>query len=482
MLMQIKHIFHVLFDLHITERTYYIMAKKSGGFASKIGFVLAAAGSAVGLGNIWRFPYLTAKYGGGLFLIVYLVFAVTFGFTLMVTEISIGRKTGKSVINAYREVDKRFSFLGIIAALIPALILPYYCVIGGWVLRYFTSFITGGGADLANKTYGADNVPYFSHFISQVGQPSVFFIIFVILTASVVVMGVEKGIEKVSKFLMPLLLVLIVGISIYTITLKGAGQGLKYYLIPDFERITVEKFFLTIPAAVGQLFYSMSLAMGIMVTYGSYMRREDSIETSVRQIEIFDTLVAFLSGLIIVPAVIIFSNGDEGALNAGPGLMFITLPKVFDSMPMGHFIGTVFFVLVALAALTSAISLMETVTAVVMEKFGLSRAKSCTAVIVLTLVLGMLSVLGYSAWSDVTIFKMQMLDFFDFITNNLMMPILSLLSCILIGYIVKTKYIEDEVINETHQFRSKRLYRIMIKVFCPAFMVLILLTPFIFKI
>lgn len=455
-----------------------------GSFGSKIGFILAAAGSAVGLGNIWRFPYLAAKYGGGLFLLVYLIFAITFGFTLMLTEIAIGRRTGKSVIGAYRTVDKRFAPLGWLAAAIPALILPYYCGIGGWVLKYMTIFITGGGSEIATKSYGTasdgSDISFFSDFISHAGQPAIFFVIYVLVGSIAVLLGVEKGIEKVSKILMPVLLVLIVGIGIYTLTLDGSGEGLKYYVVPDKDSITPSMLLKTIAAAVGQLFYSMSIAMGIMVTYGSYMRKEDSIEGSVRQIEIFDTAVAFLAGLIIVPAVFVFSGKDK--LNAGPGLMFITLPKVFDSMPAGQLIGAAFFILVSLAALTSSISLMETVTAVVIEKFKLSRVKSCAIVIIFTLIVGMLSVLGYSTWSDVEIFGMQILDFFDFSTNNIMMPILALLTCIMIGYVVKTKYIEEEVIHGEKKFKSKRLYNVMIKVVCPICMIIILITPFVTKI
>ena len=458
-----------------------------GGFGSKIGFVLAAAGSAVGLGNIWRFPYLAAKYGGGIFLLVYIIFAITFGFALMLTEIAIGRRTGKSVIGAYKDVHKSFSPLGLLAAVIPALILPYYCVIGGWVLKYMTVFLTGGGEDASKATFhtGADNeieLTFFEHFIGLFEQPTLFFIIFVLLTSVAVFLGVEKGIEKVSKFLMPLLLVLIIGIAVYTLTLDGASDGLKYYLLPDFEGFTASKFLRTIAAACGQLFYSMSIAMGIMVTYGSYMRKEDSLESSVRQIEIFDTLVAIRAGLIIVPAVFVFSGGDKSALNAGPGLMFITLPKVFADMPAGQFIGGAFFILVTLAALTSSISLMETVVAVVIEKFKLSRALSCVIVIGITLGLGMLSVLGYSVCSDFTIFGYQILDFFDFITNNLMMPVLALLTCILIGYIVKTKYVEEEVMLGEKRFRSKLLYNVMIKFICPVCMIMILITPFVTKI
>lgn len=453
--------------------------EKRGGFGSKIGFILAAAGSAVGLGNIWRFPYLAAKYGGGIFLLVYLIFAVTFGFTLMITEIAIGRKTGKSVIGAYKDVNKHFAPLGWIAAAVPALILPYYCVIGGWVMKYMVEFLSVHGHRIATETYGDSNLSFFENFISHPLQPTIFFVIYVIINASVVMLGVQKGIETLSKFLMPVLLILIFGISIYTLTLDGALEGLKYYMQPNFKDFTFEQLLKTIVGAMGQLFYSMSLAMGIMITYGSYMRKEDALEQSVRQIEVFDTFVAFLAGLIIVPSVFVFSGGNADQLNAGPSLMFKTLPAVFDSMPAGDIIGGAFFILVTLAALTSSISLMETVTAVVMEKFRLNRVASCFVVIGITLVLGMLSVLGYSSWSEVKLLGMQFLDFFDFITNNVMMPILAFFTCILIGYVAKTSYVEDEVLHSQDRFSAKHLFRIMIKFVCPVCMIIILLTPFI---
>lgn len=453
--------------------------EKRGEFGSKIGFILAAAGSAVGLGNIWRFPYLAAKYGGGIFLLVYLIFAVTFGFTLMITEIAIGRKTGKSVIGAYKDVNKHFAPLGWIAAAVPALILPYYCVIGGWVMKYMVEFLSVHGHRIATETYGDSNLSFFENFISHPLQPTIFFVIYVIINASVVMLGVQKGIETLSKFLMPVLLILIFGIGIYTLTLDGALEGLKYYVLPNFKDFTFEQLLKTIVGAMGQLFYSMSLAMGIMITYGSYMRKEDALEQSVRQIEVFDTFVAFLAGLIIVPSVFVFSGGNTDQLNAGPSLMFKTLPAVFDSMPAGDIIGGAFFILVTLAALTSSISLMETVTAVVMEKFRLNRVASCFVVIGITLVLGMLSVLGYSSWSEVKLLGMQFLDFFDFITNNVMMPILAFFTCILIGYVAKTSYVEDEVLHGQDRFSAKHLFRIMIKFVCPVCMIIILLTPFI---
>ncbi|MCR5673801.1 MAG: sodium-dependent transporter [Lachnospiraceae bacterium] len=447
------------------------MKEKKEGFGSKVGFILAAAGSAVGLGNIWRFPYLAAKYGGGIFLLIYIVLVVTFGFALMVTEISLGRKTGKSVIGAYKEADKRFGFLGPVAALVPFIITPYYCVIGGWVIRYLVTFTCGNGST-------ATNDDYFGGFISSLSQSSVFFLIFAALTALIVIFGVEKGIESVSKILMPILIILSVVIAIYTMTLPGSGAGLKYYLLPNFEGFTLVKLMKTIVAAMGQLFYSMSLAMGIMVTYGSYMRKQDSVEGSTRQISFFDTLIAILAGLIIVPSVVIFSGGDAAALNAGPGLMFVTLPKVFDSMKGGHIVGSAFFILVAFAALTSSVSLLETMVSIVTEKFHLKRMGSTIVCLLIVIVMGMLSVLGYSNWSEFTIFGYQILDFFDLISNNIMMPIVALLTSLLIGYVVKPKYIEEETTLNGETFKSKGLYEVMIKFVCPVFMIIILLTPF----
>lgn len=451
------------------------MDKKNDSFGSKIGFVLAAAGSAVGLGNIWRFPYLAAKYGGGIFLLIYVVLAVTFGFALMVTEISLGRKTGKSVIGAYKDANKNFAFLGPIAALVPFIITPYYCVIGGWVLKYLVTFVSGHSGD------SVGDGSFFTGFIGGNVEPSVYFLIFAGLTAIVVILGVKKGIETISKILMPVLVVIIIGIAIYTMTLPGAMDGVAYYILPNFKGFTFTMFLKTIVAAMGQLFYSMSLAMGIMVTYGSYMRKDDSIESSARQIEIFDTVIAFLSGLIIVPAVFVFSNGNAEALNAGPSLMFITLPNVFDSMKGGTIVGAFFFVLVALAALTSAISLLETMVSILMEKFKLKRIVGTLISFGIVLIVGMTSVLGYGVWADFTIFGYQFLDFYDFISNNVMMPIVALITCILIGYFTKTKYVEDEIEDGGKKFRVKKLYRVMILGICPACMIVILITNFFLK-
>ena len=433
-------------------------------FTGKIGFVLAAAGSAVGLGNIWRFPYLAARYGGGIFLLVYLILAVTFGFALMIAEISIGRKTGLSAVAAFQKLDKRFSFVGYLGAAIPALILPYYSVIGGWVLKYL--FVFGKG----DAQLSADGGTFFSNFMSSDLEPAVWFFVFIAATALIVLFGVEKGIEKVSKVMMPVLAVLAVGVAVYSCTLPGALEGVKYYFIPDFSHFS----FATVLAAMGQLFYSMSLAMGIMITYGSYMKKEVSIESSVTQIEIFDTGIAFIAGLMVIPAV--FSFTGAAPVKPGPSLMFISLPQVFADMGMvGSVVGTIFFLLVLFAALTSSISLMETVVSIVCDKFHLNRKVSCLVVFVFTVLLGLVSCFGYGMWANITVIGMQFLDFFDFLTNTLLMPIVALFTCIVVGFIVKTKVIEDEV-EISGQFKRKKLFRVVIKYVAPVCLVLILLS------
>lgn len=434
-------------------------------FTGKIGFVLAAAGSAVGLGNIWRFPYLAAKYGGGIFLLVYIILAVSFGFSLMAAEIALGRKTGLSAIGAFRALDKRFSFVGYLAALVPAIILPYYSVIGGWVTKYLVAFVDGNAMNTTHDDY-------FTGFISNTAEPLIWFLVFIGITAVVVMCGVEKGVENVSKFMMPILVVLSVIIAIYAMFMPGAMDGVRYYLLPDFSKFSAT----TVLAAMGQLFYSMSLAMGIMITYGSYMKKNVNLESSVRQIEIFDTGIAFFAGLMIIPAVFVFSGGTPEALGKGPSLMFITLPKVFESMPGGTFIGIAFFVMVLFAALTSSISLMETVVSIVCDKFKMKRIPACVAVLVFTVLLGFLSSTGYGLLGNVKLIGMQFLDFFDFVSNSVLMPIVALCTCIFVGFVIKPKAIIEEVETDGVKFKGKKLFSVVIKYIAPIFIVLILIS------
>ncbi|MBQ2863441.1 MAG: sodium-dependent transporter [Clostridia bacterium] len=441
------------------------MTTKRSSFTGKIGFVLAAAGSAVGLGNIWRFPYLAAKYGGGMFLLTYIILSVTFGFSLMIAETALGRKTGLSAIGAFRALDRRFSFVGWLASVVPIIILPYYSVIGGWVMKYLFGFATGKVTEMA-----ADS--YFTDYIGMTWEPIGWFFLFIGLTALVVLCGVDKGVEAVSKVMMPVLIVLILFISGYTIfTMDGAFDGVLFYIMPDISHFSV----MTVISAMGQLFYSMSLAMGIMITFGSYTKKDISIETSTKQIELFDTGVAFLAGLMIIPAVFAFSGGDESALGQGPGLMFVTLPKIFDSMPAGSFIGVAFFVMVFFAALTSSISLMETIVSIFHDKLHLGRRSCCFTVLFISLALGIPSSLGYSAWATVKILGMQLLDFFDFASNSVLMPIVALCTCIFIGYFLKPASIIEEV-ELTGRFKMKRLFEVMIRYIAPVCLLVILVT------
>ena len=448
------------------------MEQKRSSFSGKLGFVLAAAGSAVGLGNIWRFPYLAAKYGGGIFLLAYITLAVTFGFTLAVAEIAIGRKTKLSPIGAFQRLNKKFSFIGVLGVIVPIIILPYYSVIGGWVLKYLSEFVKGNALGMANDTY-------FEDFISSAGSPTLWFIVFIGLTALVVILGVNKGIEKVSKVMMPSLIALILIITGYSLfTLEGSWDGVLYYLTPNFSKFSV----MTVVAAMGQLFYSMSIAMGIMITFGSYLKKNVSIEKSVYQIAAFDFGIAFLSALMIIPAVFAFSGGDEAAMGKGPGLMFITLPKIFETMPGGNIIGSVFFLMVFFAAITSSISLMETVVSTICDKLRIDRKLACLVAFVGSVLMGLLSVFGYSIWAEVRIIGMQFLDFFDFASNSILMPVIALSTCIFIGYVLKPNALIDEVeaLDSNgmpyHRFKAKKMFTVMIKYIAPVFILLILVS------
>lgn len=439
--------------------------KERSNFSNRLGFVLAAASSAVGLGNIWRFPYLAAQYGGGSFLLIYLILAVTFGFTLMIAEVAIGRKTGLSAIGAFKKLDSRFGFLGILAAVVPVIIFPYYSVIGGWVTKYLVVFATGSGKKSAGDSF-------FGAFTSQTVSPIIWFTIFLLITAVIVALGVENGIERASRILMPILIVLCIFIAAYSCTIKGAAEGVLYYLKPNLSDLSAK----TILAAMGQLFYSMSLAMGIMVTYGSYMKRSAHLENAVRQIEIFDTAIAFLAGLMIIPAVFAFSGGDKSALNTGPGLMFVTLPKVFDSMALGGLIGAVFFLMVLFAALTSAISLMETIVSIIMDKFHTKRGITCVIVAVYALIVGIITSLGFGVLSGIAPLGMDILTFLDFISNSVLMPIVAIITCIFVGFIIKPKAIADEVRETDGKFRAEKMFSFMIKWVAPIFLAAILIS------
>lgn len=455
--------------------------KHRNSFSGSIGFVLAAAGSAVGLGNIWRFPYLAAKDGGGLFLVIYLILAVTFGFTLLTTEVAIGRKTKQSPLTAYGKIKKGWKFLGVLACLVPVIILPYYCVIGGWVIKYFIAYLTGEGTAAASDGY-------FTGFITGEIQPIVMLVIFLGVVAFIIFRGVNKGIESSSKVIMPVLLLLVIGIAVFSVTIRytdEAGvtrnglEGLRIYVVPDLKGLTVKGFFSVLLDAMGQLFFSLSVAMGIMIAYGSYVKDDANLVKSINQIEIFDTAVAFLAGVMIIPAVYTFM-GREGMEASGPSLMFVSLPKVFASMgKVGNVVGCLFFAMVLFAALTSAVSVMEAVVSSFMDEFHMSRARAAAVETVIALAGGLLVCLGYNKlYFDITLpngASAQILDVMDYISNNCFMPLVAIGTCILIGWIVKPQVIVDEVEKSGCRFGRRRLYVVVIRYIAPVLLVILLL-------
>ena len=459
--------------------------EKRGSFTGSLGFVLAAAGSAVGLGNIWRFPYLAAKDGGGIFLLCYLILALTFGFTLLVTEIAIGRKTRKSPLTAYADIHPKMGWVGPIASLIPVLIVPYYCVIGGWVLKYLFAYLTGSGSAAI-----ADN--YFTGFITAQWSPVFWFVLFLAATVFVVYKGVDKGIEKLSRVLMPILVLLIIGIALFSLSLKytdASGitrtglQGFWVYLIPNFEGMTAKQFLIVLTDAMGQLFYSISVAMGIMITYGSYVPKETNMVESVNQIEFFDTAVAFLAGMTIIPAVFTFM-GTEGMNASGPALMFVVLPKVFGEMGtvIGTIVGILFFLTVAFAALTSSVSIMEAIVSSLMDKFSIDRRKAVLCTVLSTLIMGIVVCLGYNLFYFEAILpntpagkNAQILDILDYISNYVLMPVVSIATCVFVGWVVKPDTIITEITRNGEKFGRKGLYTVMVKFITPVLLLLLLL-------
>lgn len=455
--------------------------KERNSFKGSIGFVLAAAGSAVGLGNIWRFPYLAAKDGGGLFLVIYIILALTFGFTLLTTEIAIGRKTKQSPLTAYSELKKGWKPLGIISCLVPVIILPYYVSIGGWVLKYFLLFLTGGGTTTAEDGF-------FGGFITAEIEPIIMMAIFLLAVAIIIYKGVNKGIESSSRILMPILFLLVIGISIYSLTLSFTDsnqvtrtglEGLWIYIVPNLKGLTVKQFFTVLLDAMGQLFFSLSVAMGIMITYGSYVSDDANLVKSINQIEFFDTLVAVLAGVMIIPAVYVFM-GTEGMSASGPSLMFVSIPKVFASMgTIGTFVGCLFFAMVLFAALTSAVSVMEAVVSSIMDQFRISRSTATLLEGIIALAGGIIVCLGYNVLYFE--FKLpngsvaQILDIMDYISNNALMPIVAISTCVLIGWIIKPKTIIDEVEKDGQRMRRKRLYTVMIRFVAPVLLFILFL-------
>lgn len=439
-------------------------------FSNRMGFILATAGAAVGLGNIWRFPYLAAEYGGGIFLLIYLLLVVTLGFTIMITEIAVGRSTGCGVLGAFAKISRKWRFIGYLSLMVPCIILPYYSVIGGWVMKYGFEFITGGGAGIASNAEG-----FFAAFTGSIASPIFWSVLFILITAVIMLFGVKKGIERTSRVLMPVLFVMLIGLAIYCICMPGGLDGLAYYLYPDFSKFSFE----AVVAAMGQLFYSLTLGFGVMITYGSYLAKKENLEKSVHIIEIFDTGVAVLAGLLIVPAAFVFSGGSPESLGAGPGLMFEALPQVFETFPGGDIVGALFFICVFFAALTSAICMYEVPVAALMEKFSIRRPAAVGIVTVFSIAVAVFVCLGYNVLDFVAIAGYNIFGMLDFFANSLLLPVVAILTCLLIGWIVKPKVVIDEIEDGGHVFKMKKVYLFVLKYFAPVAITLILLSNFI---
>ena len=437
-------------------------------WSNKWAFILAGAASAVGLGNMWRFPYLAAKYGGGTFILTYILLVFTFGVSLLLLETALGRRTGLSAIGAFKKYGKKFAFIGILASVVPFIITPYYCIIGGWVTKYAAAYIINGPEVLADGTGD-----FFTGFITSDVESFFWMLLFMAIVFVVVAFGVKGGIEKANLVMMPALIIMAIAIAVYTLTMPGAFEGAAYYLVPDFSKFSPE----LVIGALGQMFYSLSLAMGIMITYGSYLAKKECLTSSVTRIAGFDLGVSLIAGLMIVPAAFVaLGSGDAVAAKSGPSLMFVILPQIFSDMGgAATVIGFVFFVLVLFAALTSAISLTETCTSIIQDGSGWSRKKSLIAVIIVVVAAGVFVNLGYNHLSMIQPLGegSTLLDFFDFISNSVIMPIVALLTCVFVGWIIKPKEIVDEI-RESSPFRLEKPWTIMVKYVAPVLTVVIL--------
>lgn len=434
--------------------------KSRGQWASNLGFILAAAGSAVGLGNIWKFPYLAGKNGGAAFVFIYLGMVVLIGFTLMLGEMVIGRKTHLSAVGAYRKLNKKWGFVGLLGVVVGFCILSFYSVIGGWVLNYVFKYITGGIA-------GATASDYFTGFISSTWSPIIWTGVFLAITALIILKGVSGGIEKASKVMMPALFILLIIVVIRSVTLEGAKAGIEFFLKPDFSSVTLS----TVMAAMGQAFFSLSLGMGTIITYGSYLGNDENLEKNAVLVPMIDTMVALLAGFAVLPAV--FAFGFEPG--AGPSLMFITLPSVFDAMPLGGLFGLIFFVLVFFAALTSSISLLEVMVSYVIDIHKFDRKLVTGIVAVIVFLVGIPCSLANGPISDVLFFgKYNFFDFMSFLAENVLMPLGGLLMCIFIGYVWGTDKAEEEIVcGGKYKFKGKTFFNIMIKYIAPVMIFII---------
>ncbi len=431
----------------------------------KLSAVLVAAGSSVGLGNIWRFPYVAGENGGGAFLVIYVLCVLLFGLPIMLAEFSVGRASHRNAVGAYRKLDRRWKFLGYNGVLAAFLILGFYFVVSGWTAEYMVQSVTGG---LARCTAPEQYAAFFEGFISHPWRPLVYTGLFILATHVIVAMGVQKGIERSSKLLMPLLLVVLLALAVHSLLMPGGGEGLRFLFRPDFSKVTPA----TVLVAMGQAFFSLSIGLGTMVTYASYFKPETDLRKTAFNVTLLDTLVAVLAGVVIFPAV--FSVGI--APTSGPSLVFITLPEIFNGMPLSMVWSAVFFLLLVIAALTSTLSLHEVLTAYLQEEWGLNRRRAAWATTAATAALGALASLSLGVLGGWKICGLNIFDSLDYLTANILLPAGGFVTCIFVGWFMDRRKFEAQITNNgAYRTWFFVVLRWLLRYFCPVVLLLMFL-------
>lgn len=434
-------------------------------FGGRISAVLVAAGSAVGLGNIWRFPYIAGENGGGAFLMIYLGCILLMGLPLMISEFSIGASTRKNAVGAFRRLDKRWTGVGYLGVLSSTLILGFYLVVAGWTAEYTVHSLINDPQLYASSF--EEHQAAFNAFIIHPWKPLFYAALFSLATHLIVVLGVQKGIERASKWMMPLLFVFLFILAGHSILMPNGMEGVKFLLKPDFSKVTTDSFLV----AVGQAFFSLSIGLGTMITYGSYFKPKTRVHDTALQVTLLDTFVAFMAALMIFPAV--FSAGIEPT--AGPSLVFITLPTIFGSMPFSAFWSTLFFILLVLAALTSTISMHESATAYLHEEWKLSRRAAAWTTTLVTMLIGLFSSLSLGAWEWLKVCDLSLFDALDYVTANIMLPAGGLLTCIFTGWFFDRKKMQEQLYPEGEPTFFFTILRFLIRYFCPVVVLMIFL-------
>lgn len=436
---------------------------KRATFGGKLSAVLVSAGGAVGLGNIWRFPYVAGENGGGAFLVLYIVCAILIGLPIMLGEFSIGRQTKSNPVGAFRSLNKSWRYFGYNCIVTSFLILGFYSVVSGWTIEYTVHSVTG---EITRHASAGEHAAFFSSFIENPWKPVVYTSIAMLLTHTVIALGVRKGIERCSKILMPVLLLMLAVLAVRSLTMPGGAEGVKFFLMPDFSKVTAR----TLLDAMGQAFFSLSIGLGTMVTYASYFNEKTNLRTTAVNVTVIDTLVAVLAGLVIFPAV--FSAGIEPS--AGSSLVFITLPGIFASMPLGMVWSSLFFLLLTVAALTSVISLHEVVTVYIAEEWHMSRKAATRLATLSVIAVGSLASLSLGVMKHWTIFGKTIFDALDYVTANIMLPLGGLMTAIFVGVVIDRRVLHDQLTNFGKlQCPQERTVRFLLRYVCPIMLALI---------